>query len=259
MHAELATLEVRVNYRFRNAELLHRALTHSSFANENRSAGGESHADNEQLEFLGDAILGFLVSEALVQRMPDHREGQLSSQKARLVSAAHLHGVARRLDLGSFLELGRSEEMSGGRNKKTLLSDALEALIAAIYLDGGIDPVREFVSNHILDAPFTGDVESGTDIQPAVNNFKGALQELAKSRKLGLPQYVVVGEIGPPHARTFTIEARVGREWTAQADGRTKKVAAQRAARALYEKMFKTEATTLPPDNVSALSTPGSV
>src|SRR5262245_19245838 len=197
MHAQLATLEVRVNYRFRNPELLYRALTHSSYANENRSAGssvgGESQADNEQLEFLGDSILGFLVSEALVQRMPDHREGQLSSQKARLVSAAHLHGVARRLDLGSFLELGRSEEMSGGRNKKTLLSDALEALIAAIYLDGGIVAVREFVITHILDAPFTGDVESGTDIQPAVNNFKGALQELVKSRKLGLPQYVVVG------------------------------------------------------------------
>jgi ribonuclease-3 len=243
MRAELATLEVRIGYRFRDQELLRRALTHSSLANETRSAGGELIADNEQLEFLGDSILGFLVSEALVRRSPDHREGELSRHKAHLVSAAHLYGVARRIDLGTFLELGRSEEMTGGRTKKTLLADALEALIAAIYLDGGIDPVREFLCAHILDAPFSGDEESDTDIQPAINNFKGALQDLAKSRQLTPPRYSVVAENGPPHARTFTVEVHIGKESVGQAVGRTKKIAAQRAARSLYERLLKEEET----------------
>jgi ribonuclease-3 len=238
MRAEPATLEAVLQYRFRDHELLRRALTHSSLANETRAAGGEALADNEQLEFLGDSILGFLVSEALVQRHPEHREGDLSRQKAHLVSAAHLHGVARRLDLGSYLELGRSEEMSGGRGKKTLLVDALEALIAAIYLDGGIDAVRGFVMAHVLDAPFTPDEESGTDIQPAITNFKSALQELAQSRKLAQPRYAIVRERGPEHSKVFTVEVRVGKDWTGQADGRTKKIAAQRAARTVYERLL---------------------
>src|SRR5262245_14630489 len=141
MRAEQATLEERIDYHFSDPELLRRALTHSSLANESRSSGSPL-TDNEQLEFLGDSVLGFLIAEALVRRFPDHSEGELSRQKAHLVSAAHLHGVARRLELGSHLELGRSEEMSGGRAKKTLLVDALEALIAAIYLDGGVDCAR---------------------------------------------------------------------------------------------------------------------
>src|SRR5690242_10037947 len=152
MRAELATLESRIGYQFQLPELLRRALTHSSLANESRNGPVSPLSDNEQLEFLGDSILGFLISEALVQRFPDQREGDLSRQKAHLVSAAHLHGVARRLDLGSYLELGRSEEMSGGRAKKTLLVDALEAVIAAMYLDGGMEPVRQFVAAHVLDA-----------------------------------------------------------------------------------------------------------
>src|SRR4051794_536544 len=197
MRAEPATLEAVLQYRFRDQELLRRALTHSSLANETNSGGGGPIADNEQLEFLGDSILGFLISEALVLRHPEHREGDLSRHKAHLVSAAHLHGVARRLDLGSYLELGRSEEMSGGRAKKTLLVDALEALIAAIYLDGGLQPIREFVMDHVLDAPFSGDEESGTDIQPAITNFKSALQELAQSRNLAQPRYSIVRERGP--------------------------------------------------------------
>jgi ribonuclease-3 len=244
MRAETATLEVRIGHPFRDQELLHRALTHSSLANETRSAGGETIADNEQLEFLGDSILGFLVSEALVRRRPEHREGELSRQKAHLVSAAHLYGVARRLDLGSFLEIGRSEEMSGGRAKKTLLVDGLEALIAALYLDAGIDTVREFVLTHILDAPFSGDEDAGTDIQPAITNFKSALQELAQSRKLAQPRYSIVREQGPEHSKTFTVEVRIGKDCTGQAEGRTKKVAAQRAARAVYERLLNGDALT---------------
>ncbi len=236
MHAELASLELKLGHSFGRPELLCRALTHSSLANETRAASGEPIEDNEQLEFLGDSVLGFLISEALVERCPEASEGELSRQKAHLVSAAHLHGVARRLDLGSFLDLGRSEEMSGGRSKKTLLVDALEAIIAAIYLDGGIEAARQFVGL-ILDAPFCGDEEAGTDIQPAITNFKSALQELAQSRKLPQPRYTVVSERGPEHSKTFTIEVRVGKEWTGQAEGRTKKIAAQRAARGVYERL----------------------
>jgi ribonuclease-3 len=236
MRAEPAGLELKLNYRFKDPELLHRALMHSSLANEIRTTGIDA-TDNEQLEFLGDSILGFLVSEALVLRAPQSREGELSRLKAHLVSAAHLHGVARRLEVGSFLELGRSEEMSGGRSKKTLLVDALEAVIAAIYLDGGMEVVREFVARHVLDAPISADEDAGTDIQPAITNFKSALQELAQSLNLPQPRYTVVREKGPEHSKMFTVEVRVGRTWTGQAEGRTKKVAAQRAARGVYERL----------------------
>ena len=241
MAAELASLESRIDHHFSDLELLRRALTHSSLAHESHAASSPLH-DNEQMEFLGDAILGFLISEALVRRYPESREGDLSRRKAHLVSAAHLHGVARRLDLGSFLELGRSEEMSGGRAKKTLLVDALEALIAAIYLDGGDAAARSFVFGHILDAPFAADEDAGTDIQPAITNFKSALQELAQSKKLPQPRYAIVRERGPEHSKVFTVEVRVGKEFTGQAEGRTKKVAAQRAARAVYERLKEPEA-----------------
>ena len=242
MRAELASLESSINHRFSNPALLGRALTHSSAANESRTGAGPALSDNEQLEFLGDSILGFLISEALVLRQPNSQEGELSRLKAHLVSAAHLHGVARRLDLGMYLELGRSEEMSGGRSKKTLLVDALEALIAAVYLDGGIDAVRQFVAAHVLDAPFAGDEEAGTDVQPAIVNFKSALQELVQSRKLPQPRYAIVRERGPEHSKMFTVEVRVGKDWTGQAEGRTKKIAAQRAARGLFDRLLETGA-----------------
>jgi ribonuclease-3 len=251
MRAEPASLELKLNYHFSNAELLRRALTHSSLANESRGASGSPLGsplnDNEQLEFLGDSILGFLVSDKLVRRFPDCHEGELSGMKAHLVSAAHLHGVARRLDLGSHLELGRSEEMSGGRAKKTLLVDALEAIIAAIYLDGGLEAVSNFVAAHVLDAPLAEDVEAGTDIQPAITNFKSALQELAQSRKLPQPRYTIVKEKGPEHSKTFTVEVKVGKDWNGQAEGRTKKVAAQRAARGVYERLLGEKPAQLPP------------
>ncbi|HLK47368.1 MAG TPA: ribonuclease III [Bryobacteraceae bacterium] len=233
MRAELASLESRINHRFAHPEILLRALTHSSHANEAR--GQEAVRDNERLEFLGDSILGFLISEALMERFPEYHEGDLSRLKAHLVSAVHLYAVARRLDLGNFLQLGRSEEMGGGRAKRTLLVDALEAVIAAIYLDGGIGPVREFVASHVLDTPF--EQLEGTDASSGNANFKGALQELAQARKLPRPHYVVLRESGSDNSKTFTVEARVG-TLTAQAEGRTKKIAAQRAARSVYERLL---------------------
>ena len=239
MRAELALLEARLNYRFSRPELLHRALTHSSAAHEAHVGPCSPDQDNEQMEFLGDSILGFLTSEALVQRHPEYREGELSRLKAHLVSATHLYGVARRLDLGSYLELGRSEEMSGGRAKKTLLVDALEALMAAIYLDGGAVPVRDFVAVHVLDAAPCDDLAMDSEVQSSITNFKSALQELAQSRKLPQPRYAIVRERGPEHSKTFTVEVRVGKEWTGQAEGATKKLAAQRAAHLVYQRMLQ--------------------
>jgi ribonuclease-3 len=241
MRADLAALEAQLGHRFSDAELLQRALTHSSAAHEAKAAAGPSEGDSQRLEFLGDAVLGFLVSEALVGRHPGFNEGELSRRKAHLVSAAHLYGVARRLDLGSYLALGRSEEMSGGRAKRTLLVDALEAVIAALYLDGGLETARAFVSQRILDAPPAADEEAGTDALPAIANFKSALQEMAQARKLAQPRYSVVREQGPEHSKTFTVEVRVGAEWSGQAEGRTKKIAAQRAARGVYERMRRAE------------------
>ena len=238
MRAELATLESRINHHFSDPELLRRALTHSSLANETRASSGAAMSDNEQLEFLGDAILGFVVSEVLVRRFPGQREGDLSRQKAHLVSAAHLYGVARRLDLGAFLDLGRSEESTGGRAKKNLLVDGLEALIAAIYLDRGIAAASAFVESNILDAEPMADDGISSDLLPVTGNFKGALLELTRARKLPLPRFSLLSEEGPAHSRIFTIEVRIGTDWKGQGVGSTKKVAAQRAARVVYERLL---------------------
>src|SRR2546422_10386920 len=143
MRPDLSSLESAIGHRFGNRELLERALTHSSHVHEKAMGAGAPLEDNEQLEFLGDSILGFLISEALVERLPGYSEGRLSKLKAHIVSAVHLYGVAERLQLGQYLQLGRGEEMSGGRSKRTLLVDALEALLAALYLDAGIDKARD--------------------------------------------------------------------------------------------------------------------
>jgi ribonuclease-3 len=236
MGADLALLEAALDYRFASPDLLRRALTHSSAAHEAQMAPDSGDRDNERLEFLGDSILGFLTSEALVQRYPECREGDLSRLRAHLVSAVHLYGVACSLDLGRYLELGRSEEMSGGRAKKTLLVDALEALIAAIYLDGGIEPVRTFVATRVLDAP-PGEGIVNEDVQASLTNFKSALQEFAQSRKLPQPRYAIVEERGPEHSKTFTVEVRVGKEWSGRGEGASKKIAAQKAAKKVYQRL----------------------
>jgi ribonuclease-3 len=246
MRAELALLEAKLEYCFVQPELLRRALTHSSAAHESHTGPASPDQDNEQLEFLGDSILGFLTTEALVRRHPEFREGELSRVRAHLVSAAHLYEVACALDLGRYLELGRSEEMSGGRAKKTLLVDALEALIAALYLDGGIEPVREFVASHVLDGVPGGDPAADADVQASITNFKSALQELAQSRRLPQPRYAIVRERGPEHSKTFTVEVRVGKELTAQGEGASKKLAAQRAAQQVYLRLREDPAPAVP-------------
>jgi ribonuclease III len=238
MHGDLEELQSAVGRRFRDQDMLHRALTHSSHVHERMLADRDSTLrDNEQLEFLGDSVLGFLISECLVSRFPEYPEGRLSKMKAHLVSATWLYEVAQQLDLGKYLQLGRGEEMSGGRGKRTLLVDGLEALIAALYLDGGMEAAREFVTRFVI-----GQAENELALlanrQPnQVLDFKSALQELAQARKLPQPRYTIVKERGPEHSKTFTIEVRMGRDWVGRAEGLTKKSAAQKAAREIYEKL----------------------
>jgi ribonuclease III len=234
--AELEELEARLGHRFENRGLLLRALTHKSRSYEDP----EASLDNERMEFLGDSVLGFLTSAILFERGPELPEGKLSKLKSHLVSATHLFEVAQRLELGEYLLLGRSEEMSGGRAKRALLADALEALLAAMYIDGGVPPCRRFVEDHVL---------SGVDLQAldqmlVPSDHKGALQEYAQSRKLPPPRYVIVGEMGPEHAKMFTVEARVGREVVGTGEGPSKKSAAQVAAEeALRQLLELPEAT----------------
>ena len=232
MRADLEALEAAIGHQFVNRAFLVRALTHTSHAYEK---GRPPLDDNEQLEFLGDSILGFLVSEALVERYPAYREGRLSILKNFLVSASHLYEVARRMGLGEYLLLGRGEELSGGRVKKGLLADAVEALIAAIHLDAGIGAAKKFVIGQVLGA----EPELAESPTAPFTNFKGALQEIARSLNLPSPRYSVVSEHGPAHARRFTVEVRIGSEFAAQAEGDSKKSAGQQAAQVVFSRLME--------------------
>ncbi len=231
-------LEKQLGHTFTNRELLEKALTHKSRVFEKAPHQLEKMEDNEQLEFLGDSILGFLASEALVERFPEFPEGRLSKMKSFLVSASHLHEVAVVLKLGEYLVLGRGEEMSGGREKKALLSNAVEALIAAVYLDGGIEATRSFVRGLVLHE-FENLGDDG-DLQGKDN--KSSLQEITQTRKLPLPRYIVTAERGPEHSKTFTVEVRVGKELNAQAQGISKKEAGQCAAGRMIELLHQVPA-----------------
>ncbi len=232
MTPALEALEQRLGYQFKNKELLRRALTHRSRLSE-RVLSSLAHDDNEQLEFLGDSILGFIASESLVSRHPSVREGQLSQWKAHLVSAAHLHQCAIELQVGDFLLLGKGEERNGGRERKTLLANALEAIIAAIYLDGGMKPARKFVEECVL-AP----LDSPEDVDSiGLLNHKSVLQEKTQALGLPVPRYLTVETSGPEHAKIFTVEARVGTELVGRAQGTSKKAASQSAAQMLLEQL----------------------
>ncbi|MBI3681165.1 MAG: ribonuclease III [Acidobacteria bacterium] len=226
-----------MGYRFQNRALLERALTHKSHRFERPAAEPETHADNEQLEYLGDSVLGFLVSEQLVRLHPAMSEGGLSKRKAHLVSAQRLFEAAEELGLGQYLRLGRGEEMSGGRSKRALLADALEALIAAMYLDGGMEEARRFILEHVI----AGALEEGAGGDVRVNDHKSALQETSQRLKLPAPRYSIVKEQGPEHSKIFTIEVRVGREVSSRAEGFSKKSAGQKAAQLALEQLSRIE------------------
>jgi ribonuclease-3 len=220
-------LESRLGYQFKDQSLLIRALTHRSFVNEQESS---QPIHNESLEFLGDAVLGFLVSSRIFSRCPDLNEGELSKIKAFLVSAVNLVHLAERIRLGDHLRLSRGEEKTGGRGKRAILADAFESVIGAIYLDGGVDAAAAFVDRQI------GDYVDGVDLRHLTyGDFKSALQERLHHLGQLEPVYRVVNEIGPDHRKTFVVQVCVGDRVVAEASGRTKKEAQQAAARIAME------------------------
>jgi ribonuclease-3 len=240
-----APLMERLGYEFRDPNLLDRALTHSSAVPELRASRGEDIAfagsavqDNERLEFLGDAVLELLTSEFLLAHFPEWTEGQLSKSRARIVNAHSLEIAARSLGLGEHLRLGRGEEKTGGRDKPALLADAFEAVIAAIYLDGGLDPARELLKRTVL-------IQASEDGERiAESDRKSALQEFLQGRGGQLAEYRLAGETGPDHQKTFLVEVWVKGECMSSAEGSTKKEAEQKAARSALEKLQHSEMKT---------------
>jgi ribonuclease-3 len=230
--SELEPLERRIGYRFKDRGLLEHALTHRSRVHEDASGGV---FDNESLEFLGDSVLGFIVADMLFREFPQHNEGQKSKLKASIVSANSLARLGEQLSLGEFLILGRGEEKTGGRRKHALIADCYEALIAAIYLDGGIESARAFVERQfgelIEEARRTGVRATFTE------DYKSALQEWLQSHDRGLPMYRLVAEAGPAHRRRFEVEVVVGGDSLARAEGKSKKEAAQAAAKDALAKL----------------------
>jgi ribonuclease III len=214
---ELESLARRLEYRFRNLGLLDQALRHSSYAHDNPGSG----LSNERLEFLGDAVLALTVSTLLLARFPESSEGEMSRGRAALVNARQLASLARRLGLGAYLLLGRGEEVQSGREKPSLLANALEALLGAIYLDSGLEVVSRLTEDWF--SPLIATALPGQD-------FKTSLQELTHARYKTPPAYHLMAESGPGHARHFQVEVRLQDRPLAQGEGRTKKEAEQRAA-----------------------------
>ena len=218
----IADLEQRIGYRFRDVGLLEHALTHKSKAHEDATGGV---VDNESLEFLGDAVLGFVVADLLYREFPHFQEGQKSKAKAALVSTTALAELAQRIGLGAYLLLGRGEEKTGGRHKQALLADGCEAVIAAVYLDGGVEAARSFILNELSD-----EIEHVRS-PDFLRDFKSALQERLQADGRPLPEYEVTAERGPDHDKRFHVTVRVGDVVLADSEGRTKKEAEQLAAR----------------------------
>ncbi len=232
----LGPLEARIGYEFRDLGLLEHALTHRSRAHEDASGGV---LDNESLEFLGDAVLGFVIAELLFRRFPTHSEGYKSKVKAGLVSAVSLARVAEDIDLGRFVLLGRGEEKTGGRQKHAILADGFEALIAAIYLDGGVKAAQEFIVS--LFGPLISTAGDQAAEASFTEDWKSALQEWVQAHGHGLPNYRLAAAVGPDHRKRFDIEVLVGGTVVGRALGRSKKEAEQQAARQALAKL-KSEA-----------------
>ncbi len=248
-HSDADDLERKLGYTFKKRELLLQALTHSSHASEHGTSHGclppadpltaSRNQDNEQLEFLGDAVLGFITSQELFQRFPHYTEGELSKLRAQLVSARHLVHTARELHLGAYLRLGRGEEKSGGRAKAALLVDALEAVVAALFLDAGLERARDFVLTWALNPELERRQDGAASLVP---DYKSELQERLHAMGRPEPQYLLISEEGPDHKKLFTLEAVIpgpsgGVEFSARGQGMTKKRAGQDAARVALEKL----------------------
>jgi ribonuclease-3 len=219
--------EQRIGYTFARRDLLRRALTHKSYSHEAKEVDVRH---NETFEFLGDSVLGFVIGDLLFAHFPELDEGALSKMKAFLVSAPSLAAKARAYGMGDVILLGVGEEKTGGRKKDSLLANLFEAMIAAVYLDGGIEPVRQMIERFFVD-----DIRAINEEDLLFHDYKTALQELAQGKGLPLPEYSVVGEVGPDHDKTFIVEVKLGGA-VARGEGSSKKEAQQQAAkRALSE------------------------
>ena len=224
-------LEVAIGYHFENISLLQNALTHSSYANERWH---NSLMSNERLEFLGDSILGMCVAEYLYQNFPDRPEGELTRMRADMVCEKTLAAVANRIDLGRHLLLGNGEELGGGRSRNSILADAVESVIAASFLDGGMEAAKQFIRQFILvEVPVT-----------RMNNadYKTALQELVQQKKNQVLSYTLVGESGPDHDKRFDVEVKLNGNVVGLGSGSSKKRAEQDAARVAIETLFPEKA-----------------
>ena len=219
-------LEQKLNYAFHNSALLQEAMSHSSYANEHRAAHLNS---NERLEFLGDSVLGFVTAEFLFRQHPDLPEGDLTRIRAALVCEQSLYEVARKLDLGRYLKLGRGEEAGGGRQRISILADATEAVFAAVYLDGGIEAAAALIHRLLLDA------EREEVVEERRRDYKTALQELVQRHADQVLTYRMVGEAGPDHDKTFAAEVLLNGEAIGAGSGHSKKEAEQAAAKAALE------------------------
>ena len=216
----MTALEERLGYSFRNRALLETALTHSSYANENRASG---IVCNERLEFLGDSVLGVTVADFLYRHFPDMPEGRMTRLRAELVCEQSLHRVALELHLGDYLRLGKGEEHNGGRKRASILSDTVEAVIAAMYLDAGMETAAGFIHRCLLD-----DVRAIET--PTFTDYKTSLQELVQRHSGQVLSYELVGEEGPDHAKTFRVQVCLNGDPIGRGIGRTKKEAEQTAA-----------------------------
>jgi ribonuclease-3 len=236
---ELAELQARIGYSFRRLDFLERALTHRSFAHERADSSGKDIVpqDYESLEFLGDSVVGLVISEHLFSTYPKLSEGELSSAKSFLVSASHLAVLSRELGLGAFLKLSHGEEKTGGRGKQAILADLFESLTAAIYLDGGLQAAQRFLLEQ-FESTLQEMAGDGLDWK----DHKSRLQE--ELHRMGMPEptYHVVTETGPPHRREFGVAVRVGHQCLAEATGSSKKEAQQRAARLALERLAERQA-----------------
>ena len=232
---DFVALEAVLGYAFRDRGLLEHALTHRSRAHEDVSGGV---VDNESLEFLGDAVLGLVIADRLFREFPDYDEGQKSKVKALLVSGLALSQRGEQLGLGNYLILGRGEEKTGGRQKPSLIANTFEAVVAAVYLDGGLEAAEAFIDSQFRDA--LEEVRAGRTVSGVVADHKSALQEWLQAHERPLPVYRLAGERGPDHRKLFEVELWVGEEAVARAEGRNKKEAEQRAAAAALDALRRT-------------------
>lgn len=223
-------LEKKLNYKFKDISLLKNALTHSSYANENK---GEGMSSNERLEFLGDSVLGVVTAKFLYGTVPSLPEGKMTRLRAELVCEQSLYGVATDIDLGKYLRMGRGEEKNGGRKRSSILADAVEAVIAAMYLDGGIEPVEAFIKANILN-PESIEAHHSVD-------YKTELQELVQQTAGQVLAYIPAGETGPDHDKTFGAKVSLNGEIIGEGQGRTKKEAEQAAACEALKKLLKND------------------